>query len=573
MINKTRTLIRALLTAVILLTSLASTAGIGYAQTGAEGLAVSVTAVADCGDVQFTISWENGLPPYLFQMNYGDGDATEILTVTDSSLTLNHTYTDQGSYEWTVQVAESAGAGLSGTTTDILILEGPTVALTSTPFPPLVLQGVDDGLIEFSAAVVGGRLPYIYQWDANGDGLDDGTAGDSASSSFTFTEIGKFQARVTVTDACAFSSQATLPVVVSNPEDVCQPTAQKIADGVNTLFPDQSGDLYTCDEIYSIFDNEGEENNLGFGRMWKAYNLALSMEELSWEDILAWHLNVGGWGALLQLDRFAELLEDHSLPDLMALVISEDYSLGDVRTAVRSVTRYEADFEDALARIAEGATPGELTQFYKLAGDLEADPAVLDKYLTDGLTLSELKHSANFADRMNVDWTEVADARSSADSWGDLNQAYHLATDEISAAEILIIGVQDYKESLRGEPKADQEEQKAQQQEEKSQNTAEKLAEQFSAEFGEVMNLYNGECEGEWACVRASLKDQQRTMAEGFSEKDYQNALQIGSKYGFTEEEVLAYHKDYCGEEDWACTRAYFRNSYMETKETGKSHK
>ena len=127
--------------------------------------------------------------------------------------------------------------------------------------------------------------------------------------------------------------------------------------------------------------------------MWKAYHLAESMEDLTWEDILDWKLNESGWGTLLQLNRFADLLGEHDLPELMGLVMSDEYSLGDVRTAVRSVTRYDADFEDVLARILEGANTG------------------------------------------------------------DINQAYKLATDEVSATDIMDMGVQVYRESLREEKK------------------------------------------------------------------------------------------------------------------------
>jgi len=330
-----------------------------------------------------------------------------------------------------------------------------------------------------------------------------------------------------------------------------------------------------CDDIYAIFDNESEENNLGFGLMWKAYHLAESMDVLTWEDIMDWKLNESGWGALLQLDRFADLLEDHDLVELMGLVMSEDYTLGDVRVAVRSTTRYEADFEDALTRIAEGANPGELGQFYKLVNDLGTDPAVLDGYLVDGLTLSELKHAASFADRMEVPWEEIAVARSSADSWGDLKQAYNLATDEVSAAQILIIGVQEYKETLRSEAKEEREETQATQQEKKNLETADRLAEQFTAESGDVMNLFIGDCEGNWGCVRKALRTQAQSQTEGFSsDKDRQVAQQIAVKYGPSggEEEVLAYHTDPC-DEDWTCTRAYFRELYMDNRENGKPDK
>jgi len=553
---KSKSLFRLILTTTILITSLASSFGTGYSQ---DALAITVEPFVDCGDVQFQITLTGGYLPYQGSLVFGDGDTAEINT-SDAILEISHTYPDQGLYEWTVQVGGTSESGL-------ITLVGPEVTLSSNPFPPLFVVG-DPGLVEFSTKVIGGTPDIKYSWDLDGDGTFDGETGETATHAYT--DPGKYYSQVLVTDGCGFTSTDSLPVVVADPDNICHPTAQKIADGVNSIFPDQSNDLYTCDDVYSIFDNESDENNLGFGRMWKAYNLAESMEELSWEDILDWHLNEGGWGALLQLDRFADLLEEHDLPELMGLVMSDEFSLGDVRTAVRSVTRYEADFDDALTRITDGAKPGEMGQFYKLVNELEADPTELDTYLADGLTLSELKHSAKFADKQEVDWTEIADARASADSWGDINQAYRLATDEVSAAEILIIGIKEYKEDLQGDKKADKEEKQANKNEEKNKNTAEKLAQKFSAEFGDVMNLYNGECEGDWACVRNNLREQVQTQSEGYTEKDHKTALQIASKYGFSEEEVLTYNHEYCNG-DWACTRAYFRDQAMSSKETGKS--
>ena len=111
------------------------------------------------------------------------------------------------------------------------------------------------------------------------------------------------------------------------------------------------------------------------------------------------------------------------------------------------------------------------------------------------------------------------------------------------------------------------EEKQATQQEEKNLQTGERLAEQFTAKFGDVMNLFNGECVSSWACVRKALREQEQ--AEGFSDKDTQTALQIAAKYGFSEEEVKVYHEGTC-DEDWACTRAYYRELYMSTKKNGK---
>ncbi len=566
--TKPKIFISMLLAVTILLVNFGGMTGVANAAEVVDELIITVTPVIlQCGDVEYTISWENGDTPYLVFMAFGDGDPSGLpLEVNSNSTTLNHTYVDHGDYEWAVRVEEKVGEGLEGLASlavDIITIEGPAVTLNSTPFPPLIVLGDS---VEFTAAATGGTLPYQYAWDL-GDGI--GTGDTAALPPYTYTETGKYQAQVTVTDSCEFAATATLPVVVADPGDVCHPTAQKISNAVNTLFPNQADDLYTCEDIYDIFNGSLTGDQLGFGRMWKAYNLALTMEELTWEDIRDWHLDAGGWGALLQLDRFSDLLEDHSIGDLMALVMSEEFSLADVRTAARSVTRYEADFEDALSRIAEGANAGELGQLYKLAAELEVDPSAIDGYLADGLTLSELKHTANIADQLEVDWTEIAEFRASADSWGDIKQAYKMATDEISAAEILIHGVQESRKALQ---EADKEEKLAVQQEEKNKQTGEKLAEQFSAEFGDVMILLNGECEGNWGCVRKALRNQESTMSGEPSEKDLQTALQISSKYGYSEEVVLAHYNGLCSG-DWACTRTYFRENSLIVKKTGKPEK
>ncbi len=582
MYKSSRTKLRFLLTVVILFSSLAGTS-IVYAQGGSDPTPTpvpdpleitSVVPVTTCGEgdheVQFTIQWTDVSESYLFVMIFGDGDSSEIIVVEHPSQTIIHTYPDQGVYEWTVRVGETDPGILEDAMTGLLTLEGPEVVLSSSPFPPLFVKG-DPGTVVFTTAVTGGTLDYTYEWDLDGDGTFDGETGETAT--YDYTEVDKYYPQVLVKDGCGFTSSDTMPVVVADPEDACHPMAQKISDGVNKyLFPAQSEDLYTCEDIYKIFDNESEENNLGFGLMWKAYHLAESMEVLSWEDIMDWKLNQSGWGALLQLDRFADLLADHDLVELMGLVMSEEYTLGDVRVAVRSTTRFEADFTEVLARIAEDANPGELGQFYKLANELGADPSELDVYLVAGLTLSELKHAASFADRMEVEWEEIAVARSSADSWGDLKQAYNLATDEMSAAQILIDGVQEYKKSLQEEALTVREEKQATQGEEKNQGTAERLAEQFTAEFGDVMNLFEGKCESDWGCVRKALREQVQTLSAGYTDKDYQIALQLKAKYGLDDGVVLAYHKDFCGE-DWTCTRAYFRDLYMGDKVKGKPDK
>ncbi|NQS91112.1 MAG: hypothetical protein HQ574_01770, partial [Chloroflexi bacterium] len=253
-------LIRALVIAAILAVSTGTASGSAFAEGIEEDvLIISVTSsVVNCGDVLFEITIENGAPPYLIEINYGDGDPSESVVVGNSTdqipytYSIPHTYYDAGVYELFIRAEEEADFGWQGTTYGEITLNGPSVLLSSEPFPPLFVLG-DAGEVEFFTDVTGGTVPTTYQWDLDGDGLfDTGETGIGASSAYT--EVGKHMPQVKVTDGCDFTASDTIPVVVANPGEACHPTAQKIADGVNTIFPDQAADLYTCEDIYAIFE-------------------------------------------------------------------------------------------------------------------------------------------------------------------------------------------------------------------------------------------------------------------------------------------------------------------------------
>ncbi len=359
----------------------------------------------------------------------------------------------------------------------------------------------------------------------------------------------------------------------NEPDDACHPTAQKIAEAVSSIFPDQAEQTYTCKDIFDIFEGAVFGYQIGFGRMWHAYQLAQTIDDLTWEEIRDWHLNYSGWGPLVQLDRFADLLETYGVRDLMDLVVSGEQSVGDIRTAVRSVLRYEADFEEALQRINDGANPGELGHFYKMVSNLEVDPTVLDGYLTEGMTLPELRHAANFSERVGAELSEIVDAKSFDHSWGEIGQAYRLADEDTSAGDILGMGVQEYRALQREDARTDREDvrterkgERAAREEERDQRTAERIAEQFEIEDVEVMELYD-ECNGSWGCVRKALRDKDR--ADAASERDERTAAQIASKYGFSETELLNHFEDSCGQ-DWNCVRTYYRNLTLGNRGKGR---
>ena len=134
--------------------STGAAAGSALALTPDSELTIYVDYDVDCGEgaggVEFSISWEPAeAESYLFFMDFGDGDSTEIFKTEESPLKLTHTYTDQGDYEIYVQVGEIVmvgdleTSGLTGELTQGLTLEGPEVTLSSNPAPPVFVVGED----------------------------------------------------------------------------------------------------------------------------------------------------------------------------------------------------------------------------------------------------------------------------------------------------------------------------------------------------------------------------------------------------------------------------------------------
>jgi hypothetical protein len=536
------------LSLLVIISSLMMTAGVenGLASAGQLNLTVAVDIA--CREVHFDISWNEGDAPYLFYIDFGDGDTTEILELKQAGFSLTHTYPDQGVYKWSVIVIEAAAGGLDSASSGVIKLEGPQVQITSNPFPAVITAGEKDSPVTFSSHASGGTPPYTYSWDLDDDGLhDDGTG---AHASFAYPAPGKYQPSLLVTDSCDFAGIDSVPVVSSAENELCHPAVQTAAQALNSLFFGQTGGTITCREIHDFlqFNHQTQPGQLG---MWQAYHLAQTRDDLHWSDLQDWHLARGGWGLLVQADRFIELLGEHSLGEMADLALSERFTLGDLRSAVLAATRYEANFAGALLRSESGASPSQMAHFYQLAQELEAEPELLDAYLSEGVTLAELHQAARFAERNNAHWTEVADARRTARSWEEIHQAFEMASHQVSAAEILNMGVADYRQHLQENPPSTPGG-------EKDQRTADRLAAQLDLDSDEVMSLFRGECQGSWPCVRSVLQQRIGSGIDSPNDKDQKTAQQIASQYGVSSEEVLDHFFHSCSE-DWACTRAYFR--------------
>ena len=528
-----------------------------------DGLSIDeVTTSVNCDQVDFSITFSGESGPYAIELDFGDTEiySTSVLSAGLFELPESHFYPHGGDFEWNLTITDDNG--FKEETTGIVTIDGPIVTLDSIPSPPLLTIDGEEASIEFITSVTGGVAPYFYSWDLDEDGLPD-TGLSGASAPYTYTAGGNYSAAVTVTDSgtCGLPHTDTLTVVVVDPEadpqDACHPTAQKIAEAVSIIFlSDRAEFTYTCEDIFNIFEGALLGNHIGFGNLWHAYQLTQTIPDLTWEEIRDWKLDGSSWGAITQLNRFADTLDEFGIRDLFDLVVNGDNTVGEIRTAARTAVRYEADFSDALIRLSEGTKSGELGQFYKLAQDLELDPAALDVYLDGGASLSELRHSAKMAERTGGTLDAILGAKSDEHSWGDISQAYRLADEGVTVDDILASGVQEYREFLRNEEKLTREAERAALKAEQDDKTAARLSKQY--DFTGDLDALFVECEGSWGCVRKKLKEMDQVQVEGINDKDQRTAEHLAAQYGVDINIVWGEFNGTC-DGDWNCVRSELR--------------
>jgi hypothetical protein len=551
-----------------------------------DDLTVQVDYVETCGDVALEMNIQGGDAPFSIIVNFGDDENVEISDVYSLPYTLHHMYPTQEEYEYSVKVYDLNG--LEGEAEGIVTVSGPEVVLESNPSPPLLPLGSEGARIDFTALVSGGQEPFALEWDLNDDGVsDEGLDPASNIASFTYTEEGKFEANVKVTDACGFSEQDQLTIVIVDPtsdgepeveersgegeeqgdegeadsQEGCQPMAQRISDALNILSPSQLEGQYSCEDIFNFFQGEDGGLHHSFGLLWRAYQMTQIIDELTWEDIVDWHLEGSGWGVLQQLDRFSEALDDVSIVELYDRIMSGENTIGEIRSAVKAAIRFEADFEDALERLEDGTSPGALNQLYRTALEMEIEPGVLDEYLETGISLSQIKHASKLADQTGSEWQILLGAYTQGYGWGEIRKAFHLADETTDFETILAIGTNAYREQQRDLERAEREE-------EKDEQTAKRLAEQYGIGESDILEFLHSACGGDWTCVREQLREQAK--AERNLDHDDGTAARIAEKYGVPEGEVRNIYIRTC-RGDWSCVREYFRDQSQ--KDHGKSTK
>jgi PKD repeat protein len=492
--------LRILTTLAILVGVLAAPLPVAAAPAAQDGLIVSVATNATCAQAIFAISVEGGTAPYELTVDFGDG---ETLIATGEGIPptmLPHTYAVGGEYAWSV----SAVSGLlSGQASGTLAI-GPAVTLTSNPFPPLLPLVEGGATIDLTAEVTGGTAPFTYAWSFEGAAASTSDPA-SPTASATYSTGGKFTAGVSVTDACGLTAEDTLTIVVDDPlAEGCHPTAQWIADAVNTLYPQQAEQLYTCEDIYAFFTGGLTGSQLGFGQMKHAYTLAQTIPDLTWEEILDWKLDGNGWGLLMQLDRVADAVDEVGIAELIERVASGENSVAEIRTAARMVVRYEADFAGALDLLAAGANNGELGQLYRAAEELGVDPAVIAGYQEMGVRAAELEQAARVAEKLGTDWASVLEAHAAGESWGSIRKGEAGAEAGQSNGQ-----GQGNGQGNEPEPKGNQIESEV------NLRVAEQLAAKYGLTPDQVLSTFTGACGQDWGCVRTTLREQTSEHGKG----------------------------------------------------------
>lgn len=148
--------------------------------------------------VQFSSGRTNGTPPFTFAWSFGDGTSSTLPAPT-------HAYGSNGTFAANLTVADNSGA-LTNASFAVVVHPALVVGLNIPPRPADLGQ-----LVNFSANVSGGTLPYTYAW-AFGDG---GVGGDLANISHIYTTNGPFDPAVTVTDAAGQSVTVAQPLTIA----------------------------------------------------------------------------------------------------------------------------------------------------------------------------------------------------------------------------------------------------------------------------------------------------------------------------------------------------------------------
>ncbi len=187
---------------------LSATASVGPITATAPSIPLSVVATADVSagvaplTVRFGAVATGGAPPYQFLWTLSGG-------TTSTSENTSYTYTSPGTYTAIVVVTDAISEqNLSSVSVTVSAPPALHASASATP-----ATGTAPLHVAFSGSASGGVPPYTYSWSFGVAGASSTTA----SSAYTYTSAGTFDATLTVTDAASTTATTTVQVVVAAP--------------------------------------------------------------------------------------------------------------------------------------------------------------------------------------------------------------------------------------------------------------------------------------------------------------------------------------------------------------------
>ena len=145
-------------------------------------------------------------------VDYGDGSGVQALTLAGTTFSLNHVYTDTGSYSATVDVTDNHGAVGQGMVAVTVVNVSPTVAITGAPASPATGVAVNLALTVTDPGI---HDTFTYAWNVTKDGAAF-ASGTNATFGFTPNGKGSYAVTVTVTDKDGGTGTASVTLAVPN---------------------------------------------------------------------------------------------------------------------------------------------------------------------------------------------------------------------------------------------------------------------------------------------------------------------------------------------------------------------
>jgi YVTN family beta-propeller protein len=170
---------------------------------------------------------------FLLEYNGGAGVSTITYSglptgcVTQNSVRLNCTPTEEGVFAVTVTITDAFGAAVSGET-DLSVAIG--VSVSATFSIPTFPQVDVNSSISMTAHAAGGNPGFMFEWNF-GDGSE--AAGDLTDH--TYLQTGQFVLTLTALDSVGGTGSASWAVVVNPPPEVSVTASEIVADVNHTI--------------------------------------------------------------------------------------------------------------------------------------------------------------------------------------------------------------------------------------------------------------------------------------------------------------------------------------------------